>query len=74
MERCTDNRSTTPPLKKIPIPIQIKSKENGKQFETSLYDKEDQVDICRPMSSTAEDTLYVSSMPRASKSRFAITF
>lgn len=72
MERCTDNRSSTPPLKTIPITS--KTKENGKQFEISLYDKDDQVDICRPMSSTADDTLYVSSTPRASKSRFAIHF
>lgn len=68
MERCTDERSSTPPLNLKP-----KSKENGKQIAVSLYDMEDQVDISRsiPMSAIAEDTLYVSSTPPASKSRFA---
>lgn len=75
MERCTDNRSTTPPLETMPIAS--KSKENGKQkFPLYLYDdKDDQVDIFHSMPmSSSEDAHYVSTTPpqpplRASKSR-----
>lgn len=65
MERCTDNRSTTPPL----TMIEPKLRENGKQIVSSLYDKDDEADTSRAFK--ANDTLHVSVAPRSSKLRFA---
>lgn len=69
MERCTDNRSTTPPLS-----TNMKLKENGKPIAS--YAKGDQVDTIRSKakSSSADDTLHVSSIPRSSKSRFVFRY
>lgn len=53
MDGCTDDRSLTPPLPKNLIASNFG--ENGKQIISSLYDKDDQVDINRstPMSAIA---------------------
>lgn len=64
MERCTDNRSTTPPL----TMIEPKLRENGKQIVSSLYDKDDEADTSRTFK--ANDTLHVSVAPHSSKLRF----
>lgn len=65
MERCTDNRSTTPPLN--PKLFEPKLRENGKQIVSSLYDKDDEHDISR--TPITNDTLHVSTTPHSSKLR-----
>lgn len=66
MERCTDNRSTTPPLNSKYV--EPKLRENGKTIVSSLYDKDDEIDISQ--TSIANDTLHVSITPHSSKLRF----
>lgn len=68
MERCTDNRSTTPPLNSKYI--EPKLRENGKTIVSSLYDKDDEIDISQ--TSIANDTLHVSITPHSSKLRFEL--
>lgn len=59
MERCTDNRSSTPPLTdKI---IELSTKENERQIALSLLLKEDRINNFRsaPTSTIAKNTMYV---------------